>query len=379
LELSEATDLEILTSTLETWVENYREEILPVALQLTQRLAGSYMKNIQDIVANENTESQNAEADDDADSKMYAASALLKTIGSIVTAMDGSLEILGQIQQVLIPLIQITLNHCIIDLLDGTFDLIDSLIFNLKSVDPGMWPVFEQTYKIFKVNAVDFLEEMLPSLDNFMSYGKEVFYARADYCEIILDIYESTITNPQGGENDCVTACKLIESLLLNLRGHVDQVRAPCFVSMYRLIASWLALQALPRIIANSLKLLLDPPPKTRSLRLSNLDVLINCILYNPPMAFHLIESSGVGHSRVLFDKWFKALSEQGGLPRVHDMKLSVMAMCALLELDEASIPETLKDGWTSIVGGALTVFKMLPDAVNGRRVGCRVGVHADN
>lgn len=236
LELSEATDLEILTSTLETWVENYREEILPVALQLTQRLAGSYMKNIQDIVANENNENQNSEADDDADSKLYATAALLKTIGSIVTAMDGSLEILGQIQQVLIPLIQITLNHCIIDLLDGTFDLIDSLIFNLKSVDPGMWPVFEQTYKIFKVNAVDFLEEMLPSLDNFMSYGKEVFYVRADYCEIILDIYESTMANTQGGENDCVTACKLIESLLLNLRGHVDQVRVPCFVSTYRLI-----------------------------------------------------------------------------------------------------------------------------------------------
>ena len=60
-------------------------------------------------------------------------------------------------------------------------------------------------------------------------------------------------------------------------------------------------------------------------------------------------------------------------------MKLSVMAMCALLELDEASIPETLKDGWTSIVGGALTVFKMLPDAMNGRRVGCWDGVRANN
>lgn len=51
-------------------------------------------------------------------------------------------------------------------------------------------------------------------------------------------------------------------------------------------------------------------------------------------------------------------------------MKLSVMAMCALLELDEASIPETLKEGWTSIVGGALTVFKMLPGAVNGGSFG---------
>ena len=96
-------------------------------------------------------------------------------------------------------------------------------------------------------------------------------------------------------------------------------------------------------------------------------------------MAFHIIESSGAGLSRVLFDKWFKALGEPGGLPRVHDMKLSVMAMCALLELDEASIPETLKDGWVSIVGGALTVFKMLPNAVNGRRFNCQVGLCADN
>ena len=135
-----------------------------------------------------------------------------------------------------------------------------------------------------------------------------------------------------------------------------------------------LAFQALPRIVANSLKFL-EQPPKTRSLRLATLDVLINCILYNPPMAFHIIESSGAGLSRVLFDKWFKALGEPGGLPRVHDMKLSVMAMCALLELDEASIPETLKDGWVSIVGGALTVFKMLPNAVNGRRFSCQVGV----
>src|SRR5258708_7796888 len=96
-------------------------------------------------------------------------------------------------------------------------------------------------------------------------------------------------------------------------------------------------------------------------------------------MAFHLIESSGAGLSRVLFDKWFKALSEPGGLPRVHDMKLSVMAMCALLELDEASIPETLQDGWTSIVGGALTVFKMLPGAVDGGYFACQGRHHANN
>jgi len=138
------------------------------------------------------------------------------------------------------------------------------------------------------------------------------------------------------------------------------------------------ALQALPRIVATSLKFL-DPPPKTRSLRLSNLDVLINCILYSPPITFHLIDNSGAGLSFVFFDKWFKALSEPGGLPRVHDMKLSIMALCSLLELDEASIPETLKEGWTSIVGGALTVFKMLPEAMSGGCLSYQGGLDTDN
>jgi len=38
------------------------------------------------------------------------------------------------------------------------YDLVDSLTFKLRSIAPGMWPVFEETYKLFKSDAVDFLE-----------------------------------------------------------------------------------------------------------------------------------------------------------------------------------------------------------------------------
>jgi importin-7 len=109
----------------------------------------------------------------------------------------------------------------------------------------------------------------------------------------------------------------------------------------------------------------LDPPPKTRSLRLANLNVLVNAILYNTPLAFQIIESLSPNFSRLLFDQWFKSMNEPGGLPRVHDMKLSIMALCGLLELEEGSIPPALKEGWASILPGLLSVFKQLPDAVN--------------
>ena len=69
--------------------------------------------------------------------------------------------------------------------------------------------------------------EMLPSLDNFVSFGSEVIKSRPDYKQMLVDIYTTALTNNQLGENDRVVGCKLAESILLNLRGNVDDVCLP--------------------------------------------------------------------------------------------------------------------------------------------------------
>lgn len=79
------------------------------------------------------------------------------------------------------------------------------------------------------------------------------------------------------------------------------------------------------------------------------------------------MEATHAGSSRVFFDKWFAAIgAADAKLPRVHDKKLSIMALCALLELDAASIPGPLQSGWPAIVAGALKLFEGLPKAVAG-------------
>ena len=65
---------------------------------------------------------------------------------------------------------------------------------------------------------------MLPSLDNFVSFGVDVFKARPDYRQMVLDIYQTSINSENLGENDAVSGCKLAESMLLNLRGSIDDV-----------------------------------------------------------------------------------------------------------------------------------------------------------
>lgn len=104
---------------------------------------------------------------------------------------------------------------------------------------------------------------------------------------------------------------------------------------------------------------------ETNALRLANLEVLVNAVLYNPQAALHLMESSRPGKARAFFDQWFAAISSADTrLPRVHDKKLSILALCALMEMEPVTIPPTLTDGWPTIVSGALKIFKGLPQAI---------------
>jgi len=78
------------------------------------------------------------------------------------------------------------------------------------------------------------------------------------------------------------------------------------------------------------------------------------------------MELYGPGTSRVFFDAWFVAINSDNKLPRVHDKKLSIVALCSLMEIDPSAIPDVLKEGWPSVVAGALKLFKDLPKAMEG-------------
>lgn len=106
---------------------------------------------------------------------------------------------------------------------------------------------------------------------------------------------------------------------------------------------------------------------ETSAFRLANLEVLINAVLYNPTATLHLMEQYGSGTSRMFFDKWFAAInSENDKLPRVHDKRLTIVALCALMEVESSNIPDAVREGWPGIVAGTLKVFKDLPKAITG-------------
>lgn len=106
---------------------------------------------------------------------------------------------------------------------------------------------------------------------------------------------------------------------------------------------------------------------KTNKFRLANLEVLINCVLYNPVAGLHFIEAYSPEMARTFLDRWFTAIKTENGLPRVYDKRLTVIALSALMEMEQSTIPEPLKEGWKFMVSGALKVFEGLPKAVAGK------------
>ena len=126
-------------------------------------------------------------------------------------------------------------------------------------------------------------------------------------------------------------------------------------------------------IINTALSILDDD--HTSYLRLANLEVLINSVLYNPSAALHFMEVNKPGTARNFFDRWFAVITGDG-LPRVHDKKLSILALCSLLEMPPDTVPEPLRDGWPGIVGGILKIFKGLPKAIESQPFFCFFFLH---
>ena len=122
--------------------------------------------------------------------------------------------------------------------------------------------------------------------------------------------------------------------------------------------------QQLQTIIATALEH--QSKAETTALRLANLEVLINAVLYNPSAALHLMEMHAPGTSRVFFDQWFLAIDSDNKLPRVHDKKLTIVTLCSLMEMSPSAIPNVLKEGWPGVVAAALKIFKDLPRAMAG-------------
>ncbi|KGO76892.1 Armadillo-like helical [Penicillium italicum] len=343
LKLANEVDVDALANVMEDFVEVFSAELTPFAVALSEQLRDTYMRIVGELL--ERNASKGGDEDgygDFLDDKSITALGVLQTIGTLILTLESTPDVLLHLETILMPVISITLENKLYDLYNEIFEIIDSCTFASKTISPSMWQAFELIHKTFKAGAELYLEDMLPALDNYVAYGSDMLVQNPAYLDAMVGMVQDIFSDDKVGGVDRICGCKLAETLMLNLRGHIDQY-IPMFIEM--------AMQVIDAGEA-----------RTKSYRIHLMEMVINAIYYNSALSLQVMEAKG--WTNKFFSTWFANIDN---FRRVHDKKLSIAAISSLLTLKATDVPVSVQQGWPRLLQGVTRLFQTLPAALKQR------------
>jgi hypothetical protein len=344
LKLANEVDVDALANVMEDFVEEFAAELTPFAVALSEQLRDTYLRIVRELLERHTAKDEDETYGDFLDDKSITALGVLQTIGTLILTLEATPDVLMHLETILMPVVSITLENKLYDLYNEVFEIIDSCTFSAKAVSATMWQAFELIHKTFKAGAELYLEDMLPALDNFVSYGTETLIQTPAYIEALATMVSDIFHDKKVGGMDRICGCKLAEALMLNLRGHIDQY-VPGFVKLAM------------TVIANG-------DLMVKSYRIHLMEMIINAIYYNPILTLRVLESNG--WTNKFFSSWFSNIES---FSRVHDKKLSIVAISSLLTLRAEDVPSSVQQGWPRLLQGVVRLFQTLPTAMKSKLI----------
>lgn len=177
-----------------------------------------------------------------------------------------------------------------------------------------------------------------------MTFGAETLISQRHYLEALIYMVRTIFLDDKVGGVDRICGCKLAEVLMLSLHGHIDGY--------------------IPEFIKLAMTILVNDDLKVKSLRIHLMEMVINTIYYNPALALQVLEANG--WTNKFFSAWFSNIDS---FTRVHDKKLSIAGICALLGLNAQQVPESVQQGWPRLLQGIVRLFQTLPTAMKSELV----------
>ncbi|KAI9904393.1 hypothetical protein N3K66_000922 [Trichothecium roseum] len=342
LKLANEADVDALANVMEDFVEVFAAELTPFAVALSEQLRDTYLRIIRELLEKE-SKTGDDEAFSDYDDKSITALGVLQTIGTLILTLESTPDVLLHIETVLMPVIRITLENKLYDLYNEVFEIIDSCTFAAKAISPNMWAAFELIHAAFKAGAEYYLEDMLPALDNIVQYGAMELVNKPEYIQALYEMIAHMFNkDSQDSGLEKISACKLAEAMMLCLDGRIDQY-VEGFINM-------------------SMSILAAQDVKIKMQKIHLMEMVINALRYNPHLALQILETKG--WTNRFFSLWFGSM---GSFTRVHDKKLCIIAISALLSIHHDAVPESIKVGWPRLLQGVTELFRTLPAAQKNR------------
>ncbi|KTF71326.1 hypothetical protein cypCar_00035339, partial [Cyprinus carpio] len=297
LHIVRVTENDDLTNVIQKMICEYSEEVTPIAVEMTQHLALTFNQVIQ-----------TGPDEEGGDDKAVTAMGILNTIDTLLSVVEDHKEIIQQLEGICLQVIGTVLQQHVLEFYEEILSLAHSL--TCQQVSPQMWQLLPLVYEVFQQDGFDYFTDMMPLLHNYVTVDTDTLLSDTKYLEIIYSM------------------CKKV---------------VPLFVTT-----------ALERLIREV---------KTSELRTMCLQVAIAALYYSPPLLLSALENLRFPNNTEpvtnhFISQWLKDIDCFLGL---HDRKMSVLGLCALMDLDQR--PQAVNQVAGQLLPAAILLFNGLKRA----------------
>ena len=214
--LMNEVESEDVVYTLETITERFGEDIAPFALGMTQNLAAAFWKVVQE-----------SESKEDDECGILASIGCLRAMSTILESVSSLPHMYPELEDAVFPILQKMIGDKGFDVFEEVLEILSYLSYFSPRLTPRLWELWPLMIATMDDWALQYFENLLIPLHNFISLGTEQFLAPGtSYVEDTYKVCKNVLEGDYP-ESDCVPAPKLMESVMTNCRGRVDAVVGP--------------------------------------------------------------------------------------------------------------------------------------------------------
>jgi len=323
-----------VVAALQVIIDRFGDHIEPHAVALVTQLAASF-----------NNYCDAGEDDDDA---AMAAAQCLECIATVLKGICERPDLYTAMEPQLVPLVLQILGNdgAFIEYLEYALDILTFLTYFPDDISPGLWQAFPLIYVAFDQWAFDYLNLMVPALENFIAKAPQHFLAgttdtpegRVKYIDLIFSIVAKTVTEERSSESECRKALSLYTSVLHSCTGAIDG---------YLPMLNDISLGKLGQQVNEELPLT----------RIAIFQVLGSALYYNPQMELAELEKRGV--TQQVFTQW---IQDSEKMNRWMPRKMTVLGLTAILQLPAGSLPPTVASSIPQLLSSIVSLTEKMKE-----------------
>eukprot|EP00566_Odontella_aurita_P002311 CAMPEP_0113571984 /NCGR_PEP_ID=MMETSP0015_2-20120614/25852_1 /TAXON_ID=2838 /ORGANISM="Odontella" /LENGTH=1096 /DNA_ID=CAMNT_0000474985 /DNA_START=725 /DNA_END=4015 /DNA_ORIENTATION=+ /assembly_acc=CAM_ASM_000160 len=324
-----------VVAALQVIIDRFGDHIEPHAVALVTQLATAFQNYCGA-----------GEEDDDA---ALAAAQCLECVATVLKGICERPELYKSMEPQLVPLcLQILGNDGeYIEYLEYALDILTFLTYFPEEISPRLWEAFPLIYVAFDQWAFDYLNLMVPPLENFIGKSPTQFLqgtattpdgTSVSYIDLVFSMVAKTVAEERSSEPECRKALSLYMSVLHNCRGLVDA---------YLPMMNDIALAKLGQQVNAEVPLT----------RIAVFQVIGSALYYNPQLELAELEKRGV--TQQLFAQWMKDCEKmEKWLPR----KITVLGLTSILLMPTSALPAAVSSSIPQLIASVVNMTEQMKE-----------------